>query len=58
MDTDFKTWIGVIYAFSKYGLSSNTIQLSFREFAKTCGFPSKRLDAKLRLTIHESRTLT
>ncbi|HHU3176001.1 TPA: replication protein RepA, partial [Escherichia coli] len=24
MDTDFKTWIGVIYAFSKYGLSSNT----------------------------------
>ncbi|EGF5296079.1 RepB family plasmid replication initiator protein [Escherichia coli] len=54
MDTDFKTWIGVIYAFSKYGLSSNTIQLSFQEFAKACGFPSKRLDAKLRLTIHES----
>ena len=41
-------------AFSKYGLSSNTIQLSFQEFAKACGFPSKRLDAKLRLTIHES----
>ncbi|MEL8224012.1 protein RepA, partial [Escherichia coli] len=54
MYTDFKTWIGVIYAFSKYGLSSNTIQLSFQEFAKACGFPSKRLDAKLRLTIHES----
>ncbi|EEB5495345.1 RepB family plasmid replication initiator protein [Salmonella enterica] len=54
MDTDFKVWIGVIYSFSKYGLSSNTIQLSFQEFAKACGFPSKRLDGKLRNTIHES----
>ncbi|EEA2443658.1 RepB family plasmid replication initiator protein, partial [Salmonella enterica subsp. enterica serovar Enteritidis] len=54
MDTDFKVWIGVIYSFSKYGLSSNTIQLSFQEFAKACGFPSKRLDGKLRNTIHDS----
>lgn len=54
MDTDFKVWIGVIYSFSKYGLESNTIRLSFQEFAKACGFPSKRLDAKLRNTIHES----
>ncbi|ELY2473245.1 RepB family plasmid replication initiator protein [Cronobacter sakazakii] len=54
MDTDFKVWIGVIYSFSKYGLSSNTIRLSFQEFAKACGFPSKRLDGKLRNTIHDS----
>lgn len=54
MDCDFKVWIGVIYAFSKYGLKSNKIELRFTEFAKGCGFASKRIDARLRSAIHES----
>ena len=54
MDCDFKVWIGVIYAFSKYGLNSNKIELKFTEFAKGCGFASKRIDARLRSSIHES----
>lgn len=54
MDCDFKVWIGVIYAFSKYGLNSNKIELKFTEFAKGCGFTSKRIDARLRGSIHES----
>lgn len=54
MDCDFKVWIGVIYAFSKYGLNSNRIELKFTEFAKGCGFASKRIDARLRNSIHES----
>lgn len=54
MDCDFKVWIGVIYAFSKYGLNSNKIELRFTEFAKGCGFASKRIDARLRSSIHES----
>lgn len=54
MDTDFKVWIGVIYAFSKYGLSSNKITMKFTEFAKACGFSPKRIDKRLRIAIHES----
>lgn len=54
MDCDFKVWIGIIYAFSRYGLSSNKIELKFTEFAKGCGFTSKRIDARLRNAIHES----
>ncbi|WP_099140051.1 protein RepA [Xenorhabdus hominickii] len=54
MDTDFKVWIGIIRAFSKYGIFSNRIKLKFSEFAKDCGFPSKKLDSKLRASIHES----
>lgn len=37
MSTDFKTWIGVIRAFSKHGKSSNRITLPFTEFAKLTG---------------------
>ncbi|HBC0018034.1 TPA: protein RepA [Enterobacter hormaechei subsp. xiangfangensis] len=54
MDTDFKVWIGVIRAFSEYGLSANKISLSFSEFADFSGFPGKRKDKKLRQMIHES----
>lgn len=54
MDTDFKVWIGIIRAFSKYGISSNRIKLKFSEFAKDCGFPSKKLDRKLRSQIDAS----
>ena len=54
MDTDFKVWVGIIRAFSKYGLNSNRIRMKFSEFAKDCGFTSKRLDSALRAEIHES----
>lgn len=54
MDTDFKVWVGIIRAFSKYGLTSNKVRLKFTEFAKDCGFTSKRLDSSLRAEIHES----
>lgn len=54
MDTDFKVWLGVIFSFSKYGLSTNKIQLKFSEFAKFCGFPSKRIDSERRNLIHNS----
>ncbi|HHA3594151.1 TPA: RepB family plasmid replication initiator protein [Salmonella enterica subsp. enterica serovar Newport] len=54
MDTDFKVWLGVILAFSKYGLSTNKISLKFSEFAKFCGFPAKRIDAERRKIIHVS----
>lgn len=54
MDIDFKVWVGVIYAFSKYGLNANKIQLKFTEFAKGCGFSPKRIDGRLRNSIHES----
>lgn len=37
MSTDFKTWIGTIRAFSKYGETSNRIELPFTEFAKLTG---------------------
>lgn len=54
MDVDFKVWLGIIVAFSKYGLSSNTVELKFTEFAKYCGFPSARSNKRLRASIHES----
>ncbi|EGC0267554.1 RepB family plasmid replication initiator protein [Salmonella enterica] len=54
MDTDFKVWIGVILALSKYGLSTNKITLKFTEFAKMCGYDPKRIDKKLRITIDQS----
>ncbi|HHA1396946.1 TPA: protein RepA [Enterobacter hormaechei subsp. xiangfangensis] len=54
MDVDFKVWIGVIYAFSKHGLNSNKIELKFADFAKGCGFTAKRIDGRLRNSIHGS----
>ncbi|ELK5289410.1 protein RepA [Salmonella enterica] len=54
MDTDFKVWIGIIRAFSQYGLTSNKIILKFTEFAEFAGFEPKRKDKRLRLSIHNS----
>ncbi|ENQ1546141.1 RepB family plasmid replication initiator protein [Salmonella enterica] len=54
MDTDFKVWIGVILALSKYGLSTNKITLKFTEFARMCGYDSKRLDKTRRNVIDQS----
>lgn len=54
MDTDFKSWIGIIRSFSKYGHQGNEISLPFKEFASFCGFSSKRMDRPLRKKIHLS----
>ncbi len=54
--TDFKVWMGIVHAFSKYGLSSNAVMLSFREFATYCQIPSKRLDSRLRQNVRDSLT--
>ena len=56
LTTDLKVWMGIIHACSKYGLSSNTISLSFREFAALCQIPSKRLDSRARANIRDSLT--
>ncbi|MEH5143167.1 RepB family plasmid replication initiator protein [Enterobacter cloacae] len=56
LSTDLKVWMGIIHAFSRYGLTSNTISLSFREFASLCQIPSKRLDSRLRANIRDSLT--
>lgn len=56
MAIDFKVWVGVIQAFSKYGLKSNSITLSFHEFAAMCHFESKRFDKRLRQSIADALT--
>lgn len=54
MEIDFKVWVGVIHAFSKYGLNSNTIDVPYLKFAKLCGFSSERLGKKLKEDIRDS----
>jgi len=54
IETDFKVWCGIVLVFSKLGYSSNTVRLSFAEFAKDCGYPSRRFDKNLRRQIGES----
>ncbi|MGF9060893.1 RepB family plasmid replication initiator protein, partial [Klebsiella pneumoniae] len=54
METDFKVWVGIILAFSKYGLNSSTIELPFSEFATFCGFSSKDKDKGLRTRLADS----
>ncbi|MBA4823762.1 protein RepA [Pantoea ananatis] len=54
MSTDFKTWLGIIMAFSTYGYSAETIRLPFTEFAKMCGIKSSDLNARSRKRLHDS----
>lgn len=54
VETDFRVWCGIILAFSHYGQHSNEIELSFAEFARMCGYPARRFDAKLRRQIDSS----
>jgi hypothetical protein len=54
MAVDFKVWVGIIEAFSKYGLKTNIIKLSFHEFAGMCRFESKRFDSRLRKSISDA----
>lgn len=51
---DFKVWCGIVFAFSKYGLESNTIEMRFTEFADMCGYDSKRFNKRLRSQIEKS----
>lgn len=48
MEMDFRIWVGILQAFNAHNQKGNTVDLSFREFAKYCGFPTKRLDKPLR----------
>ncbi len=54
METDFKVWVGIILAFSKYGTSGNTVELPFSEFATYCGYSSKDKDKNLRTRLADS----
>jgi hypothetical protein len=56
MAIDFKVWVGIIEAFSKYGLKTNSIKLTFHEFASMCRFESKRFDSRLRHSISDALT--
>ena len=49
MDTDFKVWVGIIYALSNKKLDDDDqLELNFADFAKYCGFETKRIDRQLK----------
>lgn len=54
METDFKVWVGIILAFSKYGLNGNIVELPFSEFATFCGYLPKDKDKSLRTRLADS----
>ncbi|MGI1988622.1 RepB family plasmid replication initiator protein [Shewanella glacialipiscicola] len=54
MMVDFKVWCGIVWALNKYGFNTELISLPFTEFARMCGYSSKRMDAPLRERIHIS----
>lgn len=54
MSTDFKTWVGIVSAFSTYGFESEKITLPFTEFAKMCGIKSADLNLRSRKRFNES----
>lgn len=54
MSTDFKTWIAIIQAFSKYGFTSSKVELSFREFAAMCGFAPTDMNKRGRVRVLDS----
>lgn len=54
MSTDFKTWIGLISAFSKYGYNSEKITLGFSEFARMCGLKPTDINGRARVRLHDS----
>lgn len=54
IQSDFKVWCGIIFAFSKYGYDSNEISLKFTEFAGLCGYKPTRFNKALRTQIEKS----
>ncbi|POW54593.1 protein RepA [Candidatus Pantoea alvi] len=56
ISTDFSVWMGVIGSFSKYGLTTNKIELPFVEFASLCQFDSRQFNRRLRDSVFDSLT--
>ncbi|WP_225614585.1 RepB family plasmid replication initiator protein [Pantoea sp. PNT02] len=57
MDTDFKVWVGIVYALSNRKLDKyQYVELSFSDFAKYCGFDTKRIDRQLKERFNASLT--
>lgn len=54
MSTDFRTWVGIISAFSKYGYSSDKITLPFSEFARMCGLKPTDINGRARNRLSDS----
>lgn len=54
MSTDFKTWIGIVSAFAKYGYRSGKISLRFSEFARLCGLRPTDINGRARIRLSES----
>lgn len=52
--SDFSVWMGVVGAFSKYGLNTNKIKLPFKEFAHLCQYESRQINHRLRNQIFDS----
>ena len=56
METDFKVWVAIIVSFSRYGATTNSIELPFSQFASFAGYPDKEKTSVLRKRISESLT--
>jgi hypothetical protein len=54
MDSDFKTWVGIIHAFARHKIIGDSVSLPFVEFVKLCGIPSARSSARLRKRLDSS----
>lgn len=54
IETDFKVWCGIIRVFQDHGYTCGQITLSFSQFAKNCGFPSKKINKELQERIDKS----
>ncbi|KYP93968.1 protein RepA [bacteria symbiont BFo2 of Frankliniella occidentalis] len=54
MSTDFKTWVGIISAFSQHGFTGDKITIPFTEFAGMCGIASKDFNKRSRERIYDS----
>lgn len=48
MDSDFKTWVGIVRGLADFGDESGRVEMSITQFAKYCGYPSSRLRKTLR----------
>ena len=48
MDSDFKTWIGIVRGLAEYGNQNGQVEMSLIDFMKYCGYPSSRIRKELR----------
>lgn len=57
LDTDFKVWVGIVHALSNRKLGrDNFLEINFADFAKFCGFDTKRIDRQLKTRFDASLT--